>query len=114
MKTTMRDVLAIHDKIVNMDFEEACENVEFITEGNDRIGDYMNEVSKKSKEIVLEKIKEEDFVHLVNAMSASLAYYMLQRGKVGPVKLINSGDMKPFLHTIILSVIGSLMEEKVL
>lgn len=73
------------------------------------------ELSASAEKHILERMKEGDAVDLINAAIGIVSFTMLSRNEdVGPLLLLLSGDSKEFCHTLVLSVIGALIDEEVL
>lgn len=73
------------------------------------------ELSMSAEKHILERMKEGDAVDLINAAIGIVSFTMLSRNEdVGPLLLLLGGDSKGFCHTLVLSVIGALIDEEVL
>lgn len=93
----------------NDDFTE--EDNEFVN----RVGDYMNRMSEEGKKIVLYKLTEAQFVKAINILESTLIGNMTTYNKGFAIMIARqSGELEPFLHTMILSVIGALADEEVI
>lgn len=81
----------------------------------DEIGEFMNNKADDGKSIILNRMKEEDFVKFLQAAKATLLTSMVTEGRGGLLLMAEaSGDLAVYTTIIIMSVLGVLAEEEVI
>lgn len=114
MTTNMKRLAFLHRKMREMNPAEAMLRGTELIENNQEIVGYMENVSTKAQDLILEKVNEEEFVQALSCMCATLCSEFLMEGKVSSYKFLTSGEMDLFVHTILMSVIGMLVDEEIL
>lgn len=106
----LRAILEFQDKIKTGDLTE-----KELDDHLEEMSKYLNDKSEKGKEIILNRMKEENFVRLVDEVRSIMLSGMMDDGVGGLLVLSNmSGELEAYTHTIILSVLAILAEEEVI
>jgi hypothetical protein len=77
----------------------------------DEAGEYIDQMSEKGKEIILQRIGEEEFVRLIREVDG-----IVGGASESPALLMAkmTGELQPYVHTLFLAVLAILIEEEVL
>jgi hypothetical protein len=79
------------------------------------VGEYMNERAIEGKEIILNRINEEDFCVFMNVTRATLLSSMILEGHGAQLALLEiTGELKMYTDTMILTILGVLADEEVI
>lgn len=106
----MREILDFEERAVAGDVDSSE-----VEQHLDKVGDYLNEKSEEGKAIILNRMREEDFVRLVREIKNALMVSMLHNDTGGLLAMADmAGELKTFTHTILLSVLAILAEEEVI
>jgi len=107
-----------------IDLVRLCENMEeesvdvFIKGGIDTmssIGEYLDEMAYKGKEIIVAKLDERNFVRCMAIVRSTLLTSMIVSGRGASLTISEmGGELKPFVDTVVLSVVGILADEEVI
>lgn len=98
-----------------VDIFENLKNFEEFSKLSDSVGDYINEMALRGKDIVIKsKISEEVFCKLIHAIRTKLVASMAANGFETLLLAELEDGLKPFSDTIILAVIGILEDEEVI
>lgn len=78
------------------------------------VGEYIDSKSKQGMDVIVSRMGEEKFVRLVREIQR---YSIMSMGEEGMGTFLILADMdgslKPLIHTMILSVLGVLIDEEV-
>lgn len=114
MTIKMRGLLEKYRTMSKMGLKEVMNGGFDAIEFSDKMGEYVNEISEKAQQVILEKADERDFVQAINAIVSTTIFAMLQEGRTSQLKFMMGDDLQPFVHTITLSIIGMLIDEEIL
>lgn len=79
------------------------------------VGMYFNERAVTAKNFVTERMKEEDFVRLIQLSQSALLTSLMAEGKgLGLAMGLHTGELDGFVQTVTLNIIGTLIDEEVL
>jgi len=77
---------------------------------------YMDNKSEEAKALILEKMSEKDFVNIISLIDSMVLAEMTMHNKGTMLVLSKMGNdgFQEFTHTLILTVLGILVDEEVI
>jgi hypothetical protein len=70
-------------------------------------------LSSMARDFLLERMEEKDFVRFMLVVQKAVLASMLSEGDFS-LLLADQGSLQPYTHTVVLTVIGALIEDEIL
>lgn len=115
----LKNVLDFEKKTIER-AQAAIDSGEISGEGTEElmaVGEYLNDRVEQARTVITRRLKEEDFVRLMRIAQTTLMTYLIvsdEEDGTGLLFAAASGELNPFVQTIVLQVIGTLLDEEVL
>lgn len=76
--------------------------------------DFVDSNFHEAKNILTERISEKDFCTFTTMISEHVVSRMMSRGDMSLVEQVKDGTLKTYTDTVLLAVIGGLIQEEIL